>query len=252
MAEVKLPWFPAVMERRGRVELLWAVYRDDITREWIVEDQYQGYPLVVSEMIEDTPKQVRFITDDGQETLLREAVPEDAARAITLSTTIPLPVEIIGAIMSDTTADPTISAAVADDGEVHTVILETGLGLYARYSRNWIRLADISAIDQLSIVAIPETDLEHYDQADEAGNTVNIRDLSPIVTTEDSVDTSLPPAEPAEPVTAGGRNISLVITSAADLPTAIEYAATPAGEASRWYVARRARALGWKEALPWE
>ncbi len=238
-------WFPVTLERpdRGLLYILNAAFYDDAESEVGVEDDYQVRYFGVGEVSSLSANEMRFINEYGEHFILRATLPDDST-SWTSGPRIPLPVEIIGAIMSNTTTDPTLAAAVDNDGEVHTVVLETGLGLYARYARNWLRITDLGPLDQLNMVSIPETDLEHYDLADEQGHTVNIADLSPIETTEDSIDLTSNPTP--TPVTAAG---SLTILSAADLPAAIEHATNH--EDARWYVERRAKALGWQEALPW-
>ena len=182
----------------------------------------------------------RFTTG-GERIVLRQTREEDAAASDRFSLGIPLPVDIIGAVMTSSIPEPSISAAVDDDGDVHTMVLETGIGLYARYSRTWVAMFDISPIEQLDMVAVPPDDLEHYDQADDKGATISIRDLNPI--DSPSISAVGPGVTPPIPVTASVPS-ALIVSSAADLPDAIAYAATEQGVAARWYVARRAKAFG--------
>ena len=68
--------------------------------------------------------------------MFRPTRPDDAEPwTIQLYLRIPLPVEIIGGILSTPSSTPSIAAAVDDNGDVHTIILETDTGLYARFSR---------------------------------------------------------------------------------------------------------------------
>jgi hypothetical protein len=243
-------WYPVTMQRHdGRTTLLAnRAFYDDAAREVTVEDDYSGHEYSVDQLFSLDENEFRFATETGERIVLRATIPEDAAASDRFSLGIPLPVEIIGAIMSNTIREPTISAAVDDDGDVHTMILETGVGLYARYSRTWILMTDISPIEQLDIVDVPATDLEHYDMADDQGKTISIRDLSPIT---QPGQLAVGPSR-TETLTASSTPGMILVSSAADLPDAIAYAATDAGAGARWYVTRRAKALGWEEALPWE
>jgi hypothetical protein len=239
-------WSPTTMELpdQGRLFIVENARYDDVESEVGVEDGYQVRWIGVGEVESLDQNEMRFTNENGTRYVLRPTTPEDGA-AWDYGIRIPLPVEIIGAMMSNNIQNPTLAAAVDDEGDVHTIVLETGMGLYARYGRNWLRLGDISSLDQLEMIAVPSTDLEHYDMADEQGNMLSINDLNPIDQPVESVDLTAP-----EPVTAAAAPV--LIASADDLPAAIERAATDEGADARWYVTRRARALGWTEPLPWE
>jgi len=242
--------FPITMERRnGRTILLAnAAFYDENKREVIVEDAYQGHWYSVDSLVVESDQEFRFLTPTGEKIILRPTRSDDAAVSDRFTLGIPLPVEIIGALMSKTISEPTISAAVDDDGDVHTMILQTATGLYARYSRQWILLSDISPIESLDIVDVPPTDLEHYDMADDVGKVISIRDLAPLDPPAPSAISQPTP----EPLAAAGTSAMITITSAADLPDAVAYAVNH--EPSRWYVERRWKALGGPEtgvSLPW-
>lgn len=253
--ETQFPWFPVTMERperplASRITITNAAYRNHDANEVSVEDDYSAHEYGIAVIDLDTPEEFRFRTEEDEPIILRATRPDDAAADPRFSLRIDLPVDIIGAIMTNTTSQPSISAAVDDTGEVHTMVLETGVGLYARFSRSWIRMADISPIEQLDIIDVPPDDVEAYDQADDRGQTLNIRDLHPIEQPAVSGISVTP--EPAA-VTAGAQfGATVLISSAADLPDAIAQAATEEGAGTRWYVARRARALGYTEPMPWE
>jgi hypothetical protein len=249
----KFGWFPVTYERDGRVtSIVNAVFHDPIEGEVTIDDGYDQRDLGVDRIIALSDQEFQFVSSGGAKVTLRQTVAADAASWDRLALRIDLPVEIIGAIMSNTiNAEPVITAAIDDDGDVHTMVLETALGLYARYARTWIRMGDISAIESLEIVSVPPDDLEIYDQADDAGQTSNIRYMHPVSQPHlAAIDVAPAPT----PVTAGAAMAvgAVVITSAADLPDAIAFAATDAGAGSRWYVTRRARALGHADTLPWE
>jgi len=247
--------FPITMERRdGRlIRLANAAFYDEATREALVEDDYSGHWYSVDTLVAMDESQLRFVTETGEKIVLRPTRPDDAAASDRFTLGIPLPVEIIGALMTNTIPEPTISAAVDDDGDVHTMILETGVGLYARYSRQWIPLIDISPIEQLDIVDVPATDLEHYDMADDIGKTISIRDLSPINPPAASAIGPNRATPPPPAVTASADAGMIVITSAGDLPDAVAWGESH--PAARWYISRRWRALGGPDTgvtLPWD
>lgn len=247
--EQKFGWFPVTMERplTGRVLIVNAAFWDPDTREAAVEDGYGGHEYGVGTILALNDQEFRFRIDGTDElVVLRATRPDDAASWDRLTSRIDLPTEIIGAIMTDSITEPTIAAATDDQGDVHTMILETGLGLYARYAASWIRMTDISPIEQLDIVDVPADDLTIYDEADQRGDTVNIRYLHPV----EQPSLSAVSTTPTPVVTAAAVAQAPVVTSAADLPDAVTYAT--ANPSSQWYVTRRARALGWTEPLPWE
>lgn len=254
------PWFPMTIERAGTpvpVSVAYgAQYWDDAedagaagfaTVDW--EEDYREFD--VEEVITNAPQEFRFKTPSGLMVVLRPSIPEDAASG-QFNVSYPLPTEILGAIMTHAIPDnTTLSAAADDDGDVHTMILETGLGLYARYSQTWLRLIDTAPIENLNIVDVPGDDLAAYDEADTAGEMLNLTDLHPFEGQE-AVEVIQPREEP-EPVTSSAGPVNaIIIGSLDDVPRAVAFAATPAGEASRWYVARRARRLGYTTPFPWE
>ncbi len=241
--------FPVTMERKdGRlIYLVNEAFYDEHAREARIDDDYAGKFMAVDTVVLDSDNEFRFLDDSGDKVVLRPTRPDDAAASPMFSLGIPLPVEIIGAFMTGTISEPSISAAVDDEGDVHTMILETGTGLYARYSRQWILLSDISPIESLDIVDVPGSDLEHYDMADDVGKVISIRDLSPINPPAASA-TGPSRAEPPPAVTASA-SAMIVVASAADIPEAIAWA--EGHPESRWYVARKAQALGWAAPMPW-
>jgi hypothetical protein len=249
----RISWFPITLEReRGPQPRLyvayWATY-DDVSGEVVVSFDGDGKEWIAAQIVNDSAEQFTFVTDHHGETItLRHTVPGDAATSQQFDTPMPLPVEIIGALMKGTTDTPNLSAAVDTNGDVHTMILETGLGLYARYGGVWIRMTDLSPIEQLDIVDTDPNDLTLYDEADQAGNMLSYRDLNPI-------DAPAPAAIQAEPVMASvpAPTATIVVASAADLPDAVQWGQTH--PESRWYIARRWKALGGTETgveLPWE
>jgi hypothetical protein len=248
MPERTFAWYPVTMERpeSNQIFILNAAHYDEDMRIATVDDDYQGNLYEVATVITLNDQEFRFRQGDDELIILRPTRPDDAERWDRTRGRIPLPVEIIGAIMAQSIPEPSIAAAIDADGQVHTLILETGVGLYARYSASWIRMTDISPIEQLEIVSIPADDLDIYDAADQRGDTVNIRYLHPI---DQPSATAVAASPAAVPVTAAAAPI---IASVADLPDAVAYATT--NTESRWYVERRWRSLGADGTgitLPW-
>lgn len=244
-------WFPVTVDRpdQGILHIVNGARYYEADQEVAVDDDYQARYFGIGSIAALSENEMRFTTDFDEHIIIRQTIPTDAARW-DRGIGIDLPVDVIGAIMTNSTLPPTISAAVDAQGDVHTMVLESNVGLYARYARTWIRMGDISPIEALQIVDVPLDDLEVYDQADDVGHTVNIVDLHPVeagyVTAVDVTPDVVPP------VLAAAGNAQVIVASPADLPDAIEYAATDAGAGARWYVARRAKAFGWPNPLPWE
>ena len=258
----RFPWFPVTVERPDTPVptsvAFEALYWDDADDAGgaglaVVAWDDRSREFNVEQVLTLSPQEFRFLTDSGQLVVIRPSRPEDSDTG-QFNARYPLPTEIMGAIMNGATPDNTsISAAIDSDGDVHTVVLETGLGLYARYSRTWHRLTDLTPIENLNIVTIDDADLNLYDDADSAGNMVNITDLHPA---EQETIEVIQSREAPQSVTAAALRQDtvhvIVVASADDIPRAVAYAATDAGAGSRWYVARRARKLGYEAAFPWE
>ncbi len=250
MAEQTFGWYPVTMERpaSNRIFIMNAAHYDPDTKTATVDDDYQGWLYDVATIISHNAQEFRFEQSDGELIILRPTRPDDAERWDRTVGHIPLPVEIIGAIMAQTIPPPTIAAAVDDQGDVHTIILETGVGLYARYSATWIRMSDISPIEQLNIVDLPPGDLDIYDAADQRGETVNIAFFHPL----NQPSLTAIEVTPTPPTVASAAPVATV-ASVADLPEAVEFANT--NPDSRWYVERRWKTFGGEATgvtLPWK
>jgi hypothetical protein len=92
----------------------------------------------VAEILGDTDQEFRFTNNDGTVVVVRPTVPSDAERGRQFPTLpFDLPVDLIGAIVT-TTVEPdsaVLTAATDNEGDVHTVLLETPLGIHARYGK---------------------------------------------------------------------------------------------------------------------
>ena len=209
----------------------------------------EGRSIPVGEIITRSAEEFRFLTPNGNLAILRATRPEDAADSGNFGHPYDLPVEVIGAVVNGAIdqSDAILTAAYDNEGDVHTLILETPLGLYARYSKQWIKLTDVGVISHLAVVNIAPEDLDAYDEADINGNMVNLEDLNP----ETPAVIEVIQEPPSSAVTAAGPVRAVVVASVDDLPDAIRYAQTVEGEGSRFYVERRAKALGYTDRLPW-
>lgn len=166
----------------------------------------------------------------------------------------PLPVPVIIATLSGENMDTHIEALVEDDGYVSTLLLVTDLGLYMRYSSTWIALRDVGLIDGLNSMPVGDGAVDVYDAADELGQQVNVDGLPSDERDRASaghliVADSAPRTFLAKPVTASAMATLPVIDTLEQLTAAIDTA--DADETLRWYVEKRAQALGAEVHLPW-
>lgn len=105
------------------------------------------------------------------------ATMEDDAVALPSLPGYPLPVPVIIGSITGENMDTHIEALVEDDGYVSTLLLVTDMGLYTRYSRTWIRLADIDLIDGINSIEVYDGAVDVYDTADDVGQQVHIDGL---------------------------------------------------------------------------
>lgn len=184
---------------------------------------------------------------------------EDDAVVLPSLPRYPLPVPVIIGSITGENMDTHIEALVEDDGYVSTLLLVTDMGLYTRYSRTWIRLADVDLIDGLSSVEVYDEAVDVYDAADDVGQQVSIEGLPREDRDEvglgelfvaESAPRTFDPDGDKEPVTASVMEAELpVIDTPEQLLAALETATED--ESLRWYVERRAAALGVEVELPW-
>lgn len=256
-----LPWSPVTIETDGQPPRIRVVAR-------YLPDTQEGGPKgavlhagadasatwsSVAEVVADNSEEFRWRTENGLEFVARATVPADAANGGQFpSLPIDLPVEVIGAIVNGAIvpSDAYVSAATDADGDVHTMVLVTPLGLYARYSKQWIKLTDVSTISHLNVVDVAPDDVNAYDEADTNGEMVNITDLTPVEAA--AVEFIEPETTPAAPLTASVPTRAVIVASLDDAPAAIAFAQSDEGRGSRWYVGRRLKALGYDKPLPWE
>ena len=153
-----------------------------------------------------------------------------------------------------------LSAVVAPDNTVVTLLLETAIGLYVRFSGDWRLLSsDSTALEDAQLLSVSPEALEVFDKADMASRTLSAFSLPRSESLPDGTEVQVLP-EPnaisdeipnltAGVVVAAGVVIPPVDT-VEDLDVAIKFAQVH--PAARWYVAKRASVLGAAERVPAE
>jgi hypothetical protein len=188
--------------------------------------------------------------------LVRPVDPYDAL-SLAPSAGVPQPLEVVKAeiLRGGGMVATELDALVAEDNTVATLMLDTGLGVYVRYAGDWQPISSTSdSLEDLAVVAVGSGAVDVYDAAEGARTTVSIEDL-PIATSDDQGNLSMidPTASVEgevisdEVLTASGANIPIIAT-AEDIDLGITYGSTH--PESRWYVAKRAKALGIQDRIP--
>jgi hypothetical protein len=203
----------------------------------------------VTKLLSLQDNHVRFVDDYNGVITLRPVRESDTEQASNhpFFPDHALPVPVIGGIMSGTIGQTRLFAATDLDGDVHTLILESGLGLFARYGRAWTA-ADATGLANLNVVQVADIDLETYDRNDENGWQTTLAMLTPDQSPSNVTSIVVEPREivASAPITAP------LIASLDDAQVAIDFAADETNAGSRWFVEKRLRALGHTEPFPWE
>lgn len=246
---MKFPHFPVTLVTDTGTYVALSAHKAGMS--WVVSFSDQdAITIDIGTVQNEDANLVRFLDVANRPITIRPTVDADAEAADNhpFFPKHPLPVEIIGAIMNGIIGPTHVYAAVDDDGDVHTLLLFTDIASYARYSRAWQRVTSPEPLSGLRMMEIDEMDVEMYDQADENGRMLTASSFTPL----DQIGAPAPPviAPPrSATVTASGLRIP-IIASADDIPAAVEYANEQ--PEARWFVERRARALGWTTPMPWE
>jgi hypothetical protein len=129
-------------------------------------------------------------------------------------------------------------------------MLETGMGTFVRYAGDWQLLrADSGALEDMALVAVGPGALDVWDAADAASTTVSVFDL-PVPSADGTIinpeDEGLDVATAAA-IAASGVQIPQ-INAPEDLDLGIRFANSH--PTARWYVTKRASALGASARLP--
>lgn len=212
---------------------------------WDDEDRING---VILTTVTDEGDHIVGTTPEGQTIRFRDLDPYDAVMMSAAG--VPQPLQVVqahvlrGGVLADS-----LDALVAADNTVATLMLETGMGTFVRYSGDWQLLSDSTgALEDLAVVAVAPGALDVWDAADSARTTVSIFDLplpgddGGVINPEPQVD-----IETAAAIAASGISIPQV-RCVEDLDLGIRYA--NAHPEARWYVSKRARALQASGRIP--
>lgn len=184
-----------------------------------------------------------WATPDGS-VQIRAVDPYDAV-ILAPAAGIPQPVAAIrAALLSGGQLAQELDAVVAADNTVATLMLETSVGTYVRFSGDWQLLSpDSDALEDMTLVIVGPGAVDIWDAGEASRSTVNVSDL-PVVSSRDGEDYIQEPSNGEGPEVAR----IPVVASAEDLPLAIRYAATHPD--ARWYVSKRAHALSASGMVP--
>lgn len=204
--------------------------------------------IYTKQLDRETQDELDFTTIHGNRVIVRDPVPSDVVAAGW--STFTWPIELIYAVLRGETpmmTDPDMHALVDAKGNVMTLVLMTGDGVYARYSGLWHRVSDLSALDGGTTVQVDaDTAVSLYDEADTRGQQVPIVAF-PEVDQADAAAAGAASSLP--PITASGMATLPVIATASDVPSAV--ALGESDPSVRWYVEKRARALDPAVVFPW-
>lgn len=206
----------------------------------------------------DTGRHIELTLADGSYARVRALDPYDGVRRSRAG--VPQPLEVLQAEIqrSGGVVAQELNAVVAADNSVVTLILETGIGTYVRFSGDWQQLSpDSTALEDTYLLEVSPEALTLFDGADMANTTLSAFDLPRMETLPSGEQVRLTP----EPVglessnsllsegvlVAAGTSIPTVDTLD-DLGVAIRYAKVNPG--ARWYVTKRARILGASSMIP--
>lgn len=242
----------------------------------------------IGEIVTDTPDLVEAVTSpNGYRMTVREMRPTDVIGSRSIDSQIPLPPIVAATMLSQEAGggqvdvDPTLEALVDENGYVSTMMLSSSAGLFARYDRTWIEIKDLDSLDGLSAYSAKPEALDLYDQYDVVGQSIHVGSL-PLEDGEEIALAPPPPAEEADSASTTNGEIeealvaeddegassdqASVETEGATLPFAASaqlpriadlksllasIEAADSDHSIRWYVEKRARALGYEDALPW-
>ena len=142
-----------------------------------------------------------------------------------------------------------LDAVVAPDNTVATLMLETGVGTFVRYSGDWQLLTPTSdSLEDMNLIPVSAGALAVWDAADAADQSISIFDLP---TTNDDGSINNPEGdvdvETAAAMAASGIQIPEV-RAIEDLDLGIRYGNTH--PAARWYITKRAHALNASAHIP--
>jgi hypothetical protein len=208
-------------------------------------DTIRSWP--VREIVHQDPSEMMWIGIEGSLFTARAIRPPDAKLAGIYG--YDLPVKLLEAMTFGQVENPMELQAVVDrdDNRVLTLLLASDAGLFARYDRLWHPVVEPDIFDGTELVNVHEDAIQLYDAADQIGGQV-AANLLPTGRNTLSGET-LPPPD-SDPMVASAPIYLPIIDTADDLNEAITAAADD--PETRWYIEKRASALGLEVTFPWQ
>lgn len=205
-----------------------------------------GRSLPMQEITFEDKNEVHWRNQRGDQFIARAIQPSDAPLAGVYSYDLPVPV-LSAMAFNQLENQMTLQAIVdRDDNRVLTLLLATDAGLFARYDTLWHPVTDPEVFEDAYMIDVHEDAIQLYDAADSIGGQVAAASLP---TGPNTFDATVPPPTEA-PITASAPiEVPLIIETADELDEAIT-AAVDAPDI-RWYVEKRAQALGVEVEFPW-
>lgn len=207
--------------------------------------------------VEDAGDSFAITSSGGRTAAVRALDPYDGIM-LAPAAGVPQPLEVVKAHVAGSggMVAQELDAVVAQDNTVVTLMLDTGLGTYLRFSGDWQLLsASSTALDDTYLIPVSASALEVFDRADAARTTLSVFALPRKESSDDGeieinpdpvgVQTTIPREGGA--MIAAGAMIPAVDTID-DLDTAVRFAHTH--PQARWYVAKRAVALNASGKVP--
>lgn len=219
---------------------------------WEIED-YQLISRTLGSPMQNDGLSVVGTTIEGVTYRLRPVDPYDALELSEAG--VPQPVEAIRAAFLGGSLATELDAVVAADNTVATLMLETSVGIYLRFGHSWQLLGpESTALEDMSLVPVAAGALEVWDAGEASNSRVMVSDF-PVKTGSGGVENIHEPSAPDPKMP--GADGSVVASGTAipevmdleDLAVAIHFGET--NPDARWFIEKRAKALGAKSPS-WE
>lgn len=171
--------------------------------------------------------------------IIRAVEPADALHLAPAG--VPQPIDVVEAhvIRGGGMLAGEVDAAVAADNSVVTLVLDTGLGLYVRYSGDWQLLPEkSSSLDGLALHPVAPEALGIFDAADAAAQPISVFDLPRTIDNyytdaEDQEESEIEVAPPPPGPTVAAIDSALALSNALRINQS----------GADWYVRKRQQAL---------
>ncbi|MGV1079728.1 MAG: hypothetical protein ACOYD1_07730 [Candidatus Nanopelagicales bacterium] len=208
--------------------------------------------------VEDRGDSVLMATASGT-LLVRPLDPYDGVQMSRAG--VPQPLDVLEAevLKGGGAVAQELSAVIAPDNTVVTLMLETGLGVYVRFSGDWQLLsADSTALEDTQILPVSPEALVVFDAADMANTALSAFDLPRVETLPNGAEIKITP-QPVGLADQLPRSGGILVASGVSIPPintvddldmAIRFGQV--NPAARWYIAKRASILGAAERVPAE